>query len=223
MANAESATQAAIGSIGSATVDAVIFDLGNVLIRWDPHPAIAATVGHDEASRFLAAEDFDFHAWNHEQDAGRGWDEGEAGAAASHPHWEPAIRAYRSNFAASLTGTVEDSVQILRELHVAGTPLFALTNWSAELFPVALERFEFLRLFDDIVVSGAEGLAKPDPAIFATLQRRVGHPLGRCVFIDDSPANVEAARRAGLDAIRFTDTGHLRGDLRARGLPVGHA
>jgi 2-haloacid dehalogenase len=205
---------------GEATVEAVVFDLGNVLIRWDPHPAIAASVGPDAATRFLADQDFDFLAWNHAQDAGRSWEVGEAAAIDSHPHWEPAIRAYRSNFAASLVGPLHDTVDILRELHAAGTPLFALTNWSAELFPVALERFDFLALFDDIVVSGQVGVAKPDPAVFAVLERRIGHRLDRTVFIDDSPVNVAAARAAGMDAIAFTDTGRLRTDLRRRSLPL---
>jgi 2-haloacid dehalogenase len=198
----------------------VVFDLGNVLIRWDPHAAIARGVGHEQATRFLGATDFDFMAWNHEQDAGRPWDEGERLAAASHPHWAEAVRAYRSNFAASLVGAVHDTVDLLTELHENGVRLLALTNWSAELFPVARETFPFLGLFDDIVVSGEERLAKPDPRVFALLERRAGRPLSSCVFVDDSQRNGEAARAAGMDAILFTDTGHLRADLHGRGLPV---
>lgn len=204
-------------------VGAVVFDLGNVLIAWDPLPAIARAVGVEQATRFLADEEFDFMAWNHHQDAGRTWDEGEAAALRSHPHWELAIRAYRANYSESLVGAMEDTVQIVRELHTAGIPLFALTNWSEELFPVARERFGFLNLFEDIVVSGQEGVAKPDPEIFAILRKRIGHSLGDCVFIDDSPRNVEAAAAAGLDAILFTDTGHLRQDLAGRGLPLAPA
>ena len=209
-------------SLAPSAVGAVVFDLGNVLIRWDPLPAIAAAVGPDQAAGFLAADDFDFAAWNHEQDAGRPWDEAESVAAAAYPHWEPAIRAYRANFAASLIGQIDDTVTILQELHGAGVPVFALTNWSAELFPEALGRFAFLGLFEDIVVSGEEGVAKPDPQIFAILERRL-QPLGgfnACVFIDDSAPNVHAALELGLDAILFTDSGHLRDDLRLRGLPL---
>ncbi len=204
-------------------VEAVVFDLGNVLIAWDPHPAIARAVGAQQATRFLADDEFDFMAWNHEQDAGRSWDEGEVAALRSHPHWELAIRAYRANYNESLIGAMENTVQIVRELHAAGIPLFALTNWSEELFPVARERFDFLSLFEDIIVSGQEGVAKPDPEIFAILQKRIGHSLDGCVFIDDSPRNVEAAAAAGLDAILFTDTGHLRQDLARRGLPLAPA
>ena len=112
---------------------------------------------------------------------------------------------------------------LLEELHEHRVPLFALTNWSAELFPHTLEHYGFLSLFDDIVVSGEVGVAKPAGAIFEVLARRIGRPLDRCVFVDDSPANVAAGRAAGLNAIVFTDTGHLRRDLRARGLQLGPA
>jgi 2-haloacid dehalogenase len=200
---------------------AVVFDLGNVLIGWDPRPAIAAGVGDSEAARFLSAEDFDFLAWNHVQDEGRTWAEAEAEVARSHPHWHGHATAYRRHFGESLTGALEHNVALLREIHAAGVPVFALTNWSAELFPHARERYDFLRLFDDILVSGEEGLAKPDPEVFELLRRRVGHPLEECVFIDDSPANVAAARAAGLDAVLFEDGTDLRAELARRGLPVG--
>jgi 2-haloacid dehalogenase len=199
---------------------AVVFDLGNVLIRWDPHPALAAGVGAEEASRFLAAEDFDFMAWNHRQDGGRPWPEAEDEVRRTHPHWHRHAVAYRAHFDHSLLGGLEDNVAVLRDLHRAGVPLFALTNWSAELFPRARERFGFLALFEDIVVSGEERLAKPDPEIFAVLRRRIGRPLEDCVFVDDSPANVAAAAAAGMPGVVFTGDRPLRPALRARGLPV---
>jgi 2-haloacid dehalogenase len=199
---------------------AVVFDLGNVLIRWDPHPAVAAAVGSDEATRFLGAEDFDFLAWNHLQDSGGRWPEAEAGVARTHPHWHPHAVGYRAHFDLSLLGPIEDNVAVLRDLARAGVPLFALTNWSSELFPRALARYDFLGLFADIVVSGDEGVAKPDPAVFDLLRARVGRPLTECVFVDDSAANVAAAAAAGMDAIRFTPDEPLRPLLRERGLPV---
>jgi len=200
--------------------DAVVFDLGNVLIRWEPRRAIAAAVGDEEAARFLAADDFDFHEWNRHQDAGRPWGEAEAEAVRSHPQWSEHLLGYRRNFAESLTGPVEASVAVLEELHRSGVALYALTNWSAELFPHAVERFSFLGWFDDIIVSGEVGAAKPSAEVFEILARRVPFPLARCVFVDDSEANVAAAAEAGMDAILFTDTDHLRGDLLARGLPL---
>jgi 2-haloacid dehalogenase len=203
-----------------STPEAVVFDLGNVLIRWDPHAAIAAGVGPEEATRFLEADDFDFRAWNHAQDAGRSWDEAVAEAVRSHPHWRQHVAAYRSHFAESIAHEVDDTVEVLRELHEAKVPLFALTNWSAELFPAARERYGFLQLFDDIVVSGEVRAAKPAPEVFDILRQRTGRALESCLFIDDSPDNVEGARRSGLQAVLFTDAAQLRDDLRARGLPL---
>jgi 2-haloacid dehalogenase len=199
---------------------AVVFDLGNVLIDWDPQPAIAAAVGDDEAARFLASDDFDFGAWNHEQDSGRAFEESERAAVARVPHWREHILSYRANFDRSLIGEIAATVDVLRDLHAAGVRLLALTNWSAELFPVARGRFDFLELFEDILVSGEERLAKPDPRIFELLTERSGLPPGSCVFVDDKPENVEAARAAGLDGIVFVDDGTLREQLRERGLPV---
>jgi 2-haloacid dehalogenase len=198
---------------------AVVFDLGDVLIRWRPEDAVAAGLGEDEAARFLAADDLDFRAWNHLQDLGRSFAEAEDELARTHPHWREHAVTYREHFPLSLS-PIDTNVALLRELYDAGIPLYALTNWSAELFPQALDRFEFLRLFRDIVVSGAERVAKPDPAVFELLQERIGHPLAECVFVDDSERNVEAAATAGLDAIRFTPGTDLRLELRRRGLPV---
>jgi 2-haloacid dehalogenase len=197
---------------------AVVFDLGNVLIHWDPQPAIACGVGADEATRFLTADDFDFGTWNHQLDSGRPVADAEAEVARQFPHWYPHVVAYREHFEHSLLGVIDGSVDVLEDLHRAQTPLYALTNWPEHLFPAARERFSFLALFDDIVVSGEERLAKPDPEIFRVLQARVGRPLHECVFVDDKADNVDAARQAGMDAILFTDAAGLRHRLEALGL-----
>ena len=209
---------------GPRPADVVVFDLGNVLIRWDPVSAIAAAVGTERAATFVADLDFDFMSWNHANDAGRTLAEAEQAALASHPHYADEVLAYRQHFGASLVGEVPGTVAILQELHEAGVALFALTNWSADLFPVAVDRFEFLDLFEDIIVSGEEGVAKPDPEIFEVLEERVRHRAGLddCIFIDDSPANVLAAEETGMDAIHFTGAEHLRDDLIARGMPLRH-
>ncbi|GMA19277.1 HAD family phosphatase [Arsenicicoccus piscis] len=199
---------------------AVVFDLGQVLIAWDPHPAIAAAVGPERATVYLSDEGVDFVGWNHLQDAGRPFDEAEAEAIGRLPHYADEIRAYRTHYAESLRGEIPGTVALLRELHAAGVPLFALTNWPAETFGVARERFDWLELFHDIVVSGEEGAAKPDPALFNALEKRMGLPLTQAFFTDDSPRNVLAASACGLDAVLFTDAEALRRELVSRGLPV---
>ncbi|MCW2766616.1 MAG: HAD-superfamily hydrolase, subfamily variant 3 [Nocardioides sp.] len=204
----------------ASAIAGVVFDLGNVLIDWSPYAAIAAGVGPDEARRFLAADDFDFMAFNHGPDSGRTWADAEAEVVRTHPHWAEHALAYRRNFTASLVGEVPGAVDIVRELHADGIPLWGLTNWSHELYPHAPATFGFLALFDDVIVSGSEGVAKPDPRIFEIVRARTGHDLDRLVFVDDRADNVAAAAAAGMDALVFTDAITLRQDLRARGLPV---
>ena len=158
----------------------VVWDLGNVLIDWDPVAAVAAGVGPAEARRFLDAPDFDFRAWNHGPDSGGSWDDAEDLVRRRHPHWLDHARAYRANFAASLVGTVPGSVELVRELHAAGIPMWGLTNWSAELYPHAPATFDFLALLEEVVVSGAEGVAKPDARIYEIVGERSGLPSTGC-------------------------------------------
>ncbi len=201
-------------------VQAVVFDLGNVLIDWDPAAAIAAGVGPVEARRFLDSDDFDFMAWNHGPDSGGTWAEAEAAVRRTHPHWVEHALAYRANFAASLIGEVPGSVDLVRELHAAGVPLFGLTNWSDELYPHAPATFEFLTLLDDVIVSGTVKAAKPDARAYEIVAERAGIPLSRLAFVDDRQTNVDAAAALGMAAMLFTDAATLRADLRERGLPV---
>lgn len=197
----------------------VVFDLGGVVLIWDPVPAVAAVVGQERAERFVRGDDFDFAAWNHAQDAGRSWAGAEAEAVASHPDLAEEITAYRPNFALSLRGLVPGTEAILRDLRAHGVRVVGLTNWSAETFHHAQQIYpEVLALFDDVVVSGAEGVAKPDPRIFEVLGRRLGHSVAGVLYVDDTVVNVAAARAAGMDAVLFTDAAALLGELRLRGL-----
>jgi len=198
----------------------VMFDFGGVLIDWDPVPAVEHGVGADEARRFFA--EFDFAAWNHAQDAGRTWDDALAELERTHPHFLTHGQAYRANFDHALIGEIPGTAQVLRDLHAAGVPLFGLTNWSDELFgDHAPQRFDFLALFDDIVVSGTEGLAKPDPAIYRLAIERSGLAAEQLAFVDDRPENVAAGEAAGMHGIHFTDASALRSALAALGLPPG--
>jgi 2-haloacid dehalogenase len=201
-------------------VSGVIWDLGNVLIDWQPHAAVAAGLGADEATRFLAADDFDFMAFNHELDAGGTWEDAEAELRRTHPHWAEHAAAYRAHFPAALVGEIPGTVDIVRELSAAGVPMWGLTNWPDEFWAHAPEKFDFLGLLDDVVVSGTEGFAKPDPAIFEIAVARAGLPASDLVFVDDKEANVAAAIEFGLDGILFTGADDLRLALRERGLPL---
>ena len=197
----------------------VVFDLGGVVLIWDPVPAVAAVVGQERAERFVHGTDFDFAGWNHDLDAGVPWAQAEAAATARHPDLAEEIAAYRPHFPLSLRGEVPGTTTILRELRAHGVRLVALTNWSAETFHHAHESFpEVLGLFADVVVSGAEGVAKPDPRIFDRLRGRLDQPIDGMLFVDDAPRNVTAARDAGMDAVQFTDAAALRDQLRSRGL-----
>ncbi len=196
-----------------------VFDLGGVVVVWDPVPAVAAAVGRERAERFVHGGEFDFAAWNEVQDAGRSWAEAEAAATADHPELAEEIAAYRPHFALSLSGLVPGTAEILRALHGRGVRLVALTNWSAETIQHGPEVFpEVFALFDDVVVSGAERVAKPDPEIFTILARRLGHPVEGVFYVDDNVRNVEVARAVGMDAVPFTDATALRADLHRRGL-----
>lgn len=208
------------GAVHGRAIDTVIFDLGNVLIRWDPRNLYRKLFGDDTDAmeRFLA--EVCHPEWNERQDAGRTWQEAIDEAIARHPQHEALIRAYRLRWDEMLDGPIIETVAVLRQLRDSGTRLFALTNWSRETFPVALERYEFLHWFEGILVSGEEGLIKPDPAIFRRLISRFDVDISRAIFIDDSPRNVDGAQRVGLQAIHFENADKLRSDLRTLGLPV---
>jgi 2-haloacid dehalogenase len=197
----------------------VVFDLGGVVVLWDPVPAVAAVVGQKRAEHFVHGSEFDFAVWNHAQDSGRSWADAEAAATASHPELAEEIAAYRQNFALSLRGLIPGTAGILRALHDRGVRLVALTNWSAETIHHGPEAFpEVFDLFDDLVVSGAECVAKPDREIFQILARRLAQPIDGVFYVDDNLRNVNAARAAGMDAVRFTDAETLLEELQRRGL-----
>lgn len=203
--------------MNSAGHDTVVFDLGAVVLGWDPVPAFGTVLPVEQVPSFL--ELIDFRAWNHLQDAGRPFEVGEAELIEQFGEQHAtAIRAYRENFEKTLTGMIPGTGAVIAELQQAGVRLLALTNWSHETFPHARRRFGLLRRFEDILVSGAERLAKPDPAIFELLVRRYGLEPARTVFVDDVPANIGGAESVGLTGIRFTDSGALRERLVELGL-----
>lgn len=196
----------------------IVFDLGAVLIGWEPELAFT---GHfpDPAAIAPWLERVDFHGWNRFQDGGRTMEAALAQARADHGADAAPLEDYLANFPRTITQPVAGSWEILDRLDAAGHPLFAITNWSAETFPAALHAYPRLKTaFRDIVVSGAENMLKPEPEIYRLLLARNGLEAGESLFIDDSPANVEGARAVGMDAVLFTDADQLARDLKDRGL-----
>jgi 2-haloacid dehalogenase len=196
---------------------AVVFDLGGVLIDWDPRHLYRKLLADEAAvEEFLAT--VCTPEWNAELDRGRPFAEGVAQLVERHPEHAAAIAAYHERWPEMVAGDIPGTVEVLAELRAAGVPLYALTNWSAETFAITRGRFEFLEWFDGLLVSGEERVTKPDPAIFQLLLDRFGLDPTATVFVDDSEANVAAARRLGFDAIRFTGHEELRRELVARRL-----
>lgn len=202
-------------------IHTIIFDLGNVLIGWQPRALFRKVFDTEEEVDYFLNNVATLE-WNEQQDAGRTVAEGTAALIAEHPAFEREIRIYYDRWTETITGPIEGSVEILRALHASGKyRLLGLTNWSAELFPWARETFDYLSLFEDILVSGEVGLQKPDPAIYQLLHDRYDlKGYEGCVFIDDSRRNAESARRVGLDTIRFERAEQLRGALAERGVKV---
>jgi 2-haloacid dehalogenase len=195
----------------------IVFDLGMVLIEWDPRHLYCKVFDDRETMEWFLANVCNSN-WNLEQDRGRSFDDGVIEATARHPEFAREIAMYRDRWMEMVPGAIEDSVAILEDLHVAGVPLYAITNWNGDMFRATRNRFGFLSLFKDIVVSGDEKIIKPDRAIFDLLARRNGLKPKECVFIDDSAKNVDGARAAGWLVIHFTTPAALRPDLVAMGV-----
>ncbi|MFG0669674.1 HAD family hydrolase [Pseudomonas sp. xss_1] len=202
------------------SIDTVVFDLGGVLVDWNPRHLYRKIFRNDEAAMESFLSDVCNTAWNEQQDRGRPWSEAISEAISHHPSHEANIRVYRERWDEMLSGAMVGTVEILNELQLGGIRLVALTNWSAETFHYAERRFEFLKKFEGVLVSGKEGLIKPEPEIFQLLLHRYSLAPRRTLFIDDVEKNVAAARAQGMLAVRFTDADQLRSDLVTLGLPV---
>jgi 2-haloacid dehalogenase len=206
----------------SAAIDTVIFDLGNVLIAWDPRRLYRQLIG-DEAQMDWFLREVCNSAWNEQQDAGRPWTEATALLRAEFPQYAELIDAYHLRWEETLVGPIEESVALLAELKARGVRLLALTNWSQETFPVARQRYPFLQWFEGIVVSGEERLIKPDSRIYQRLLERYEVDPARALYIDDSARNVAAAEALGMQGWWFRDAAGLRDRLAELALLEGVA
>lgn len=198
-------------TISAATqIDTIIFDLGAVLIDWNPE-YLYRQLFEDEAEMKHFLEHICTPGWNAEQDAGRSWEDAIQLLIPKYPEYEAHIRAYKARWPEMLKGPIEGSVDILKTLQKQGKHrLLALTNWSAETWPYAWDQYDFLQIFEGILVSGEEKLKKPDPRIYQLMTDRYGIEPEKAIFIDDSPANVASAREFGIHAIHFTSPADLR-------------
>ena len=195
-------------------VENVVFDIGKVLIEWDPRHLYQHVIP-DAKKRDWFLENVCTGAWNIEQDRGRPWPDAEALLVARHPEWEREIRLFRARWIEMVPHAVPGAVEVLEELRGLGVPLYAITNFAADTLREATAKFPFLAQFRGIVVSGDVGMIKPDPGIYRRLASDTGIDLAASVFIDDSLKNVDGAKAVGMQAIHFTGAAALRRDLRA--------
>jgi len=199
-------------------INTIIFDLGGVLIDWNPEYVFRELIPDPERRRFFF-ENICTHEWNIEQDAGRPLAEATEQLVNEHPEWESEIRAYYGRWEEMLGGPIHETVDLLRELRDREEHrLLALTNWSGETFPVALSRYDFLHWFEGIVVSGDEKTRKPFSDIYEILLDRYEVDPSQAVFIDDSLKNVEGAEAVGIKGIHFQSTAQLKETLRGWGV-----
>jgi 2-haloacid dehalogenase len=195
----------------------VIFDIGMVLIKWDPRNLYRKMFA-DEAKMEWFLANVCTGAWNLEQDRGRSFSDAVKQITPHHPEYTAEIDAYDTRWQEMIPGVIEGSVDILEALHKKAVPLYAITNWNQHKFNETKLNYPFLGLFRDIVVSGDEKLIKPDPAIFELCLKRNTLKAADCLFIDDSAKNVKGAEAVGMQAHHFTTPEKLRADLKARGL-----
>lgn len=202
----------------SATRSVAIFDLGGVLLQWDPRHLYRKLFNGDHAAmeHFLATVCTE--EWNERQDAGRSFADATRELLPRHADKLALIEAFGQRFGEMIPGAIDGTVEVLADLNQRGVPLYAITNWSAETFPPLRRRFEFLTWFRGIVVSGEEGVMKPDPRIFRILLERHGVAPASAVFIDDVAANADAASALGIRGVHFRAPGQLRRELTTLGL-----
>ena len=198
-----------------AAVDVAVFDVGGVLIEWNPRHLYRKLFGGDDAQMERFLTEVCSPAWNLRQDAGRSWPEGIAELTGRWREQAALIRAFDERWEEMVPGQIDETIALVRMLKSRGVPLYCLTNFSSAKFELTRRRFDVFALFDGIVVSGEIGLVKPDPAIFRHLLQRFRLGAGQCLFVDDAPANVEGARAAGMRGHLFRGAAALARELQA--------
>ncbi|HPB53156.1 MAG TPA: HAD family phosphatase [Saprospiraceae bacterium] len=194
-------------------IDTIVFDLGGVLIDWNPMYVYKDYFPSKEDEQYFFEKVATFE-WNEEQDAGKPLIQATEERIRLFPEWEQPLRDFYGRWEEMLKGPIRDTVEIFRSLkETQAYRFYALSNWSAENFHVALDRFEFLHWFDGRLISGEEKMAKPNPAFFKLLETRYDVIPQNTVYIDDNFRNYKAAEALGFLAIHFISPEQLKGDL----------
>ena len=195
----------------------VVFDLGGVLIDWIPRH-LYRKMFDDEAEMERFLREICSNAWNLQMDRRMPFEEGVATLSQKHPDMAPYIEAFWIRWEEMIEGPIDGTVEILRRLQARGVPLYALSNWSAQTWPFARDRFTFLELFKGLVISGFEGTMKPEEKIFRILLERHDIDPAAAVFVDDRVENVAVAERLGIRGVHFTGPAELSANLSRMGL-----
>src|SRR5258705_5631975 len=198
----------------TSQIKTIIFDFGNVLLEWNPRYVYQRYFPNDPEGMERFFKEVNFADWNLQQDKGRPFVEGVAILSEKFPHYAQLIQAYHENWTDSIGAAYSGTIEILKQLKQAGYPLYGLSNWSAETFPYAREKYDFFDLFDDFVISGAVGQVKPDPEIFQIMLEKIGKPAEECLFIDASLTHINQAQKLGFGTIHFQSPEQLAVALR---------
>lgn len=198
-------------------INTILFDIGNVLIDWNPDHLLAKLLPDAAAIR-----DFRAQAVTHDRilamDRGQSWDAQLAEIAVECPQHLATAQVYRDRWVETISGPIQGSVDIMHRLKQAGYPLYALSNYGVENFDATVKIYPFLDSFDGRVVSGYEGVIKPDPAIFDLVIQRFPLDPAKTLFIDDRPENIDAAKECGFQCHLFTDASRLAETLTQAGV-----
>lgn len=197
----------------NSTIKAIVFDYGNVLLDWNPRYLYRHYFPDDSDGMERFLHEINFMEWNLQQDKGRSFAEGVSVLSNEFPQYAHLIQAYHMHWKDSIGDMITGTVEILKHLKQAGYPLYGLSNWSAETFPYARQKYNFFEDFDDMVISGEVGCIKPDPEIFRILLQKIGRPAEECLLIDDSLPNIEQANKLGFVTVHFESPARLDAEL----------
>ena len=201
-------------------ITTIIFDLGGVLVDWNPEYVFLKEFKGDRKKMKWFLENICTMDWNEQIDVGKLIKDATNEKIKEFPQYENLIRMYYGKWENMLKGEISDTVNILKALHSTAYRLFALTNWSAETFPVAIKRFDFLKLFDGIVVSGQIKMLKPEKEIYEYILNKYKLKSSECIFIDDRLSNVKGAELVGMHGIKFDTSQQLKSELKKYNIEI---